>query len=147
MKMYFAYGSNLNKEQMAKRCPGAVPIGPATLKGYNLVFNYYASIDETKDGRNVVHGGLWYINKIHEAKLDKYEGVSNNLYHKKQVVVCLNGYEVPALTYIMGDRPNLKDEYPNLHYLDVCLEGYRDFGLDMKYLRKIRKIIDTSINT
>ena len=27
MKLYLAYGSNLNKEQMAYRCPDAVPVG------------------------------------------------------------------------------------------------------------------------
>ena len=26
-KIYIAYGSNMNKEQMAVRCPNAVPIG------------------------------------------------------------------------------------------------------------------------
>jgi hypothetical protein len=143
MKMYFAYGSNLNLEQMAKRCPGAVPIGPAILKGYKLIFNYYASIENTNDNRYVVQGGLWYINKIHESKLDRYEGVSDRLYYKKQVIVLLKGYEVPALTYIMGDRPNLEGENPTLTYLDVCIKGYEDFNLPKINLQKLRKSIDT----
>ena len=33
-QLYFAYGSNINLEQMAWRCPGAEVFGPAVLEGY-----------------------------------------------------------------------------------------------------------------
>ena len=37
-KMYYlAYGSNLNVEQMKKRCPDAVVVGTAVLDGYRLM--------------------------------------------------------------------------------------------------------------
>ena len=35
-KEYFAYGSNLNFEQMAYRCPEATVVGTAKLEGYEL---------------------------------------------------------------------------------------------------------------
>ena len=34
--MYFAYGSNLNWDQMKVRCPDCFPIAKATLKGWKL---------------------------------------------------------------------------------------------------------------
>lgn len=37
-KEYFAYGSNLNFEQMAYRCPEATAVGTAKLDGYELAF-------------------------------------------------------------------------------------------------------------
>ena len=37
-KEYFAYGSNLNFEQMAYRCPEATAVGIAKLDGYELAF-------------------------------------------------------------------------------------------------------------
>ena len=37
-KEYFAYGSNLNFEQMAYRCPEATAVGTAKLEGYELAF-------------------------------------------------------------------------------------------------------------
>jgi hypothetical protein len=37
-KYYIAYGSNLNKEQMEDRCPGAKVVGTAELKNYRLLF-------------------------------------------------------------------------------------------------------------
>ena len=37
-QLYFAYGSNINLQQMGYRCPGAEIFGPAVLEGYDLVF-------------------------------------------------------------------------------------------------------------
>lgn len=37
-KEYFAYGSNLNFDQMAYRCPEATVVGTAKLDGYELAF-------------------------------------------------------------------------------------------------------------
>ncbi len=36
-KEYFAYGSNLNFEQMAYRCPEATAVGIAKLDGYRIL--------------------------------------------------------------------------------------------------------------
>ena len=38
MKLYIAYGSNLHKQQMEKRCPDAVPHAVGTLNGWELVY-------------------------------------------------------------------------------------------------------------
>ena len=35
--LYFAYGSNLNVEQMKRRCPNATEISSAVLDGYQVV--------------------------------------------------------------------------------------------------------------
>ena len=56
MKYYLAYGSNLNKEQMQKRCPGAVPVGTMTLKGFELKFKGPLTIEKKNGGRPTVHG-------------------------------------------------------------------------------------------
>ena len=37
-KYYLAYGSNLNRNQMRMRCPGAKPLGTAVIEGYRLLF-------------------------------------------------------------------------------------------------------------
>ena len=36
--LYFAYGSNLDLEQMAQRCPDAETVGPVRLENYELRF-------------------------------------------------------------------------------------------------------------
>ena len=40
-KEYFAYGSNLNFEQMAYRCPEATVVGTAKLDGYELALQEF----------------------------------------------------------------------------------------------------------
>ena len=35
-RLYIAYGSNINLEQMANRCPNSKVIGKEMLKGYEL---------------------------------------------------------------------------------------------------------------
>lgn len=37
-KYYIAYGSNLDVDQMLRRCPDAITIGSSTIDGYRLVF-------------------------------------------------------------------------------------------------------------
>ena len=72
--LYFAYGSNIDLEQMARRCPAAQVVGPATLENYELAFrgSGFATI-MPKEG-SVVHGLLWSITPLCEQALDRYEG-------------------------------------------------------------------------
>ena len=37
--LYFAYGSNMDQEQMRQRCPEAAFVGTASLPGYMFIIN------------------------------------------------------------------------------------------------------------
>ncbi len=55
-KLYIAYGSNMDEEQMAFRCPTATLVGTAIVEGYELIFKgsrtgSYATI-EPKEGKH-----------------------------------------------------------------------------------------------
>ena len=75
--IYIAYGSNLNHEQMAKRCPKASYIGSTILKGWRLIFKSVATIE--KDVRKEVPVGflklvisakkLWMFMKITHSSM------------------------------------------------------------------------------
>lgn len=73
-KLYFAYGSNINLEQMDYRCPDATVVGPVVLENYELLFRRggFATIEPKKGER--VHGLLWSITPECERSLDLYEG-------------------------------------------------------------------------
>ena len=43
-RLYIAYGSNINLEQMAYRCPNSKVVGKEMLKGYELEFRGVATI-------------------------------------------------------------------------------------------------------
>ena len=114
---YFAYGSNMNVSQTQQRCPGITHIGRFQLKGFRLVFNYHADIIPAEGC--IVHGGLWNITRNHEDALDRYEGYPN--YYDKY-------YQDNVMFYRMKEASD-NSEPPSKWYLEVIIQGYKDFGL------------------
>ena len=132
-KYYLAYGSNLNKEQMAYRCPGAEPVGTAMIHNCRLEFRRGFLTIEPAEGSSVPVG-VWRISKANEASLDRYEGYPT-FYYKKQVRVMIDGGgPVTGTVYIMQDGHPIQK--PSESYLLTCAVGYADFGLDNAPLKK-----------
>ena len=108
-KLYFAYGSNINLEQMEYRCPAAKAVGPVILENYELLFrgntrgNGVATIAPREGSK--VHGLLWWITPACEQSLDFYEGYPR-LYEKEQVTVRDDkGSQFTVMAYVMtGDE-------------------------------------------
>ena len=48
-RLYIAYGSNINLEQMAFRCPNSKIVGTRMIPGYELEFRGVATIVPKKD--------------------------------------------------------------------------------------------------
>jgi hypothetical protein len=134
MKLYAAYGSNMNLEQMSFRCPAARRLGPALLEGHRLVFrgecgSAVATVEPCADGKVPVL--LWAIGPGDEAALDRYEGYPR-LYRKELLDVRVKSRYVRAMAYIMnGGRPPRR---PGNFYYGVIQEGYRDAGFDESIL-------------
>ena len=129
-KLYVAYGSNLNLEQMKIRCPYAVPLGTAELQNHRLMFrggtgSAVATV-EPMDGESVPVL-LWEITPRDEEALDRYEGWPS-LYRKDVVNVLLNDKAVEAMVYIMN--PVYSYGSPGERYLHSILGGYATAGFD-----------------
>jgi hypothetical protein len=75
--LYFAYGSNLSFDQMAKRCPGSRFVGRARLHNYQFQINErgYANVVQTNVPDEVVEGLCYRLTESDEINLDHYEGV------------------------------------------------------------------------
>lgn len=84
-KEYFAYGSNLNFEQMAYRCPEATVVGTAKLDGYELAFRRGYLTILPKEGASV-EGLIWSVTDHDESQLDCYEGYPT-FYDKETLTV------------------------------------------------------------
>ena len=128
--LYFAYGSNLNHFQMKRRCKDSIFIKKYVLKGFKLNFrSKYRAADIEKKKNSIVQGGLFEISKSDEKKLDVYEDypiLYSKLYFKY--------YNQKVMTYIMNKKSEFR--YPTERYLNVIKQGYKDCGLDKKYLNK-----------
>lgn len=133
-RLYVAYGSNLNFEQMKHRCPTAKLYDTGIIEGYELQFKgeptcAFATIAPKENASVPV--AVWEIQPRDEMALDRYEGYPSH-YFKQNVPVQLGGEEVGAMVYIM----NLKRQFgmPSPHYYQTVLEGYHDCGLDTDVL-------------
>jgi gamma-glutamylcyclotransferase (GGCT)/AIG2-like uncharacterized protein YtfP len=134
--LYAAYGSNLNKYQMLWRCPGASKAGTAVIKGYRLMFKgsrsgAYLTIEKAKGCEVPV--GLWNVTESDIKNLDRYEGYPNFYYKKTFVAECSDGKRHRIFAYIMHEERPLG--IPSQYYVDVCTEGYGDFGFDLDVLK------------
>ncbi|KAL1870897.1 hypothetical protein Daus18300_004986 [Diaporthe australafricana] len=84
-RLYFAYGTTLSPDQMARRCPDSIFLGKATLRGHRWQINErgVANITPTPRGRQRQrHGGgdpgveglLYAVSTSDERALDRREG-------------------------------------------------------------------------
>lgn len=136
--LYFAYASNLSKEYMESRCPGASPVKKVILKKYKLTFNELADVIRNED--EAVFGALYVISKQDLIKLDRLEGYPD-LY--KRIVVEVEdekGNQYDAFAYTMVEKDL---ELPPDHYYEKLVQGYEDWNLPMKNLEKAKNDINS----
>lgn len=139
-RYYIAYGSNLNISQMRMRCPGARIIGTSVIEDYQLLFKgsktgSYLTIEPMEGAEVPVV--IWEVTESDEKALDRYEGYPN-FYYKKEMNLDVTGIKTKkirrrdAFVYIMHEERELG--IPSWYYVNTCLDGYRAFGFDEKYL-------------
>jgi len=134
MKIYIAYGSNMNIRQMDDRYPAAKLVGTTYLRDYILVFECaeesagFASVK--KRNGSVVPVVLWKTTKSDEKLLDEQEGCPN-FYRKECLQVEFNGQLLNGYVYIMN---NGKPCLPSAKYYKAVEDGYKANNIDLTYL-------------
>lgn len=126
-RLYVAYGSNMDKTQMKRRCPGAKVLGKTYLENWTLTLPHYANIERSKGKKTPAL--IWEITNENEEVLDCYEGYPN-CYDKIDIIVCVDGKCMTAMAYVMTDEYKKCDKKPRSGYIDQILQGYRDAGFD-----------------
>jgi len=129
--LYFAYGSNLNRKQMKRRCKDSKYVGCFTLKNYKLVFRnkYYGggvADVERKKNSNVL-GAIYNISKNDEKALDFYEDFPI-MYIKKYFKI----FGKKVMFYYMSKKTKLNE--PAKIYLNKIIQGYKDCGYKNSYI-------------
>ncbi|WP_324825107.1 gamma-glutamylcyclotransferase family protein [Sinanaerobacter sp. ZZT-01] len=133
-RLYAAYGSNTNLEQMAMRCPNAEVLCIGTLKGYRLTFcgNKHGSgvANIELDEHSSVPIVLWIITPSCEKVLDIYECYPR--IYKKEIIDIETEYgTVKAMIYVMSKDYANKPATPGGRYYGVIQKGYEDHELDI----------------
>jgi gamma-glutamylcyclotransferase (GGCT)/AIG2-like uncharacterized protein YtfP len=131
--LYFAYGSNMDPEQIKRRVPGARAVGPARLDGFGLTFSVYSNMWEggaanvELDPEGHVWGVLWEVPDEEADELDAYEG-HPVFYRKEEVSVTASEGQVVAWTYRIAHQEGTYVR-PTDEYLRHVRAGIRVNGL------------------
>ena len=136
-KLYIAYGSNMNLEQMQQRCPTARVVASMYLEDYRLRFmgrdfHAVATIEPSAD--DLVPVTIWEIYPDDERNLDIYEGYPH-LYRKETLRLKFGKKTLPAMVYIINGEKMLYGQ-PSEDYFNVIREGYISAGFDPKLLHQ-----------
>jgi hypothetical protein len=134
---YFAFGSNINYEQMRRRLEflGRIYPGvPFILKDYKLIFDAgykyadqtFANIIFSKDSE--VHGLLYDINERQLKQLELHEMLYDKKFFRLDDKTQVYTFVAREVNRVSG--PNKK---PFLSYLNTIIEGAEKAGLNKLY--------------
>jgi gamma-glutamylcyclotransferase len=153
--LYFAYGSNMNWQQMKERCPSARFAGVALLPDHKLAFTRKSInrgcgvADAVPEHGQKMWGVVYEVGDVDVAKLDTSEGYrpgrQKNSYFRSECNVLLNGdnrQPLTVFTYFGDPQPN--PPLPNLDYKNLILSGARHWHLPVEYVRQLEEQIEVS---
>ena len=149
--LYFAYGSNMNWNQMRRRCASSRFVGRAVLRDYMLAFTRKSKDRRcgvadvvTKDGAQV-WGVVYELADLDVGKLDVSEGFKpgreKNSYDRDECLVFLDGKDQRPLTvsaYFGVAQRN--PPRPNAAYKNLILDGAKHWHLPEAYVRELEQI-------
>ena len=136
MTRYFAYGSNMNRAAMHRRCPAATEEGTAVLGGYR----FFVGVDgwgsvAPKPG-DAVHGVLWRLTPRDIAALHAYELVHQGLYDVRHLPVRIGSRLVRAMVYLLRRQAFGK---PRPGYVEMIAAAGRSWNLPEPYICSVER--------
>ncbi len=148
--IYFAFGSNMDPQQMSERCPSHKVRGRACLLNFQLCFprrspnRECATAGFVQAEGEILWGVLYELNDRDMASLHEAEGyvpgrvAEKNRHTLAEIQVRLesaNSETVVALTYIA--RPDGLETAPSQDYMDHLIRGAQHHGLPQAYLVRL----------
>ena len=133
--LHFAYGSNMSRTLMRRRCPGARGLGPARLDGWRFVITRdgYASL--LRDPGECVYGVLWRLTPRDLAALNAYE---QRAYLRRILPVRHGAARRSALVYLAPERGGGKAR-PG--YQELVVASAREWQLPEGYVAGLARWI------
>jgi gamma-glutamylcyclotransferase len=144
--LYFAYGSNMDEQQMRAHCPTFRRVDSACLQGHRLAFTRRSIVSGTgvADVVAVADGAVWGV--LYELgdgdleALDRKEG-SGWAYAREQKSVALatDRSARRAIVYtVLTKEPS--EVPPSREYLERLIAAAEDQGLPGEYIATIRAV-------
>jgi hypothetical protein len=125
----------MDRAGMAKRCPGAKPLGAAVLDNFRFVITAdgYASVSPAPG--ESVHGVLWKLTPRDLAALNIFESLDSGLYRHVMLPVRIGGRRMQAGVYL-GRRHEGK---PKPGYLELIVAAAREWNLPESHIVQLQR--------
>lgn len=149
----FAYGSNMDPDQMQERCPSMQFVCIAVLREHHLDFSRKSIkrrcgvADVVPSLNSHVWGVVYEITKQDLEALDENEGYrpnrppQRNAYNRRTRIVFQDGDETKPLNVeIYFAVPQENSPLPNQEYKDLIMCGARYWNLPADYIAELEKI-------
>jgi len=134
---YFAYGSNMDPQQMHHRCPGAKAIAIGRFDGHRLIINSRGVATVVSDQNSACHGVIWSVTEPHLRSLDQFEGVRYGTYTKELAKVKVGNQVFDTVVYVAS---NNQPGFPRTGYLEKLTNGAKFFGAHQDWLEEISSL-------
>ena len=153
MELYFAYGSNLDIEQVNRRCGNSGNVRKVSigyLPEHKLAFTQYypdwggGVADVVKSPNSRVWGILYELSKEALELLDKYEGYPKDYTRTKHTIITLDGH--PSLAWVYSVLRKDGDFIaPSQKYIDIIKRTAKESGFPKDYLSYLDSIKTVSV--
>ena len=137
--LYFAYGSNLDADQMKRRCPSSRFVDIGRLENHALTFSGYSARWRGAVATIVKHRGaatpgvLYSLEPEDLDALDSFEGHPFAYRRCRKMVRDSDDRRVLAHVYVLG-RPDPVP--PGVEYFRTIQSAYRRLGFDRAALER-----------
>jgi gamma-glutamylcyclotransferase (GGCT)/AIG2-like uncharacterized protein YtfP len=140
---YFAYGSNMDWEQMQRRCPSSKFVCVARLADYHFAIGRHSRLRHCGTATIAARHGseVWgIVYDVSEEDLVALDAFEDGYRREQLSVTALNDghHPIQALVYI-ADREE-RVPLPNAGYKRHILDGGRYWRLPASYLAMLEKI-------
>ena len=152
---YFAYGSNMDKEDLDKWCEEKghpkikfLSVLPAKLKGYKLTFNYFSTsrnggaANIMKSEGDCVYGLLIELTEDDLKTIRIKEGCPNNYKEIEVSVEEFDGTVVQGVkTYkVVKEHEKIKHQPPTKYYMQLIIRNARRYNFPDNYIDFLESI-------
>ncbi len=137
--LYAAYGSNLDPQQMAERCPHSPLQQTGWLAGWRITFGGEgwdgALPTVVEDPSAQVFVALYDITESDESTLDTWESADSGLYRKVRVRVATLEGDAAAWAYVLDD---FEGGLPSARTLGILADAAEVAGAPADYVDELR---------
>lgn len=146
---YFAYGSNMDEDDLRKWCvkeersfPEWKIVGVACLENYKLSFNYYSTgrnggaANLMEQPNSKVYGLLFELNKPYDLETIREKEGYPKWYGEISVTVACGDKSINNVTTykVVKSREKLDHQKPTKYYLDLILKNAQKYDFPPEYL-------------